>query len=171
MAKINRMRKNLLVQILDWIRCQPIFIRRTLILKMAQIMPCCDLSLGGGDSIDNFSNWILGQAIDERKSYGAFLALKAIIDFVIRDMLIDIDSHYQRIGAVESLMERLLKSSNTENDISSLREYAEGLLVFPKAVKQLSISWAQFCEIHCSQHAAHPELWPGGVFWLGPNRG
>lgn len=171
MVNINRMRKNLLIHILDWIRCQPVLISRTLTLKIAQIMPFCDLSLDRDDSIDNFSNWILDQAIDERKSYGAFLALKAIIDFVIRDMLIDIDSYYQRAGAIESLIERLLKSSNAENDISSLREQAEGLLAFPKSVNQLSVSWAQFCETHCSQHDAHPELWPGGVFWLGPNRG
>ena len=156
---------------LDWVSCQPILLRNTLTLKIAQMMPCCDPSFCRDDPIDNFSNWMLDRTTNEIKSYGATLALKSIIDFIVRDMLIDTNSYYQRVGAVESLIERLLKSSNAENDILSLREHAEGLLDFPKAVKQISDSWTQFCETHFSQHAAHPELWPGGVFWWGPNRG
>ena len=163
------MQTSLLAQILEWMKCQPILLRNSLTLKIAQMMPGCDLPHSEDNSVDNFSVWILGQATDEIKLHGAALSLKSIIEFVIRDMIIDTDSYYQRVGAVENAIERLLHSPNAESDISSLREHSKGLLAFPDAANQLSNSWAQFCETHCSSCAVHPDLWPGGVFWWGSN--
>jgi hypothetical protein len=143
--------------LLDWLSHHPTKQKYILIFQVINMMPCFDMG-PSNDPLRDFSDWMHSQSTNERKSHGAALALKSIIEFLLRDMITETHDYFQKIKSIERLIDDLRDTYDLDAEMFSLSEQRKCFLIFRNSVYQICESWVKLCHVHFPSTSVAHEL-------------